>query len=62
MVLLLIGALVLAPLLSTQVASAAQDGAIDVAVRAAGTSAPIAGAKVAVRQIPDLSSTPANRQ
>ena len=62
MLLLLIGALVLAPLLSTQVASAAQDGAIHVAVRAARTSAPIAGAKVTVRQIPDLSSAPANRQ
>jgi len=62
MLLLLIGALVLAPLPSTQVASAAQDGAIQVAVRAARTSAPIAGAKVTARQMPDLSSATANRQ
>lgn len=62
MLLLLIGALVLAPLEWTQVASAAQDGAIHVAVRAAGTAAPIAGAKVTARQMPDLSSAPANRQ
>ena len=62
MLLLLIGALVLAPLLSTQVAPAAQDGAIHVAVRAAGTSAPIAGAKVTARQMPDPSSAPANRK
>jgi hypothetical protein len=62
MLLLLIGALILAPLELTQVASAAPDGAIHVAVRAAGTSAPIAGAKVTARQMPDLSSGPANRQ
>jgi hypothetical protein len=62
MILSLVVAVILAPLESTQVASAAQDGAIHVAVHAAGTSAPIAGANVTARQMPDRSSAPANRQ
>jgi hypothetical protein len=62
MILSLVIAVILAPLESTQVTSAAPDGTIHVAVHAAGTSAPIAGAKVTARQMPDLSSAPANRQ
>jgi hypothetical protein len=62
MILLLVVAVVLAPLQATQVASATRDGEIHVTVRAAGTSAPIAGAKVTARQMPDPSPAPANRQ
>ena len=62
MLLLLIAVFGLAPLQSTQADTAPKDGAIHVAVRARGTSAPIAGAKVTVHQMPNVLSAPTNRQ
>lgn len=62
MLLMFVAALGMGPAQSSRVDSAASDGAIHVAVRERGTSAPIGGATVTVRQMPDLSSAPANRQ